>query len=267
MLITTEEGGSFSFQCISAGQFAGKTGWSCPRRSLDSCELIYMLQGEAAIQEGLTLFPLEKGDVLVLAPGTTHFGLGASGRPVSFFWMDFMLDNLSALGLMTSCKVHAGNDALAELFRQLQRFQGDKDYPRQAADLCGLTILIETAAQQRRSAVRCRKVLQDATEWVQQNICSPITVIQVGKALGYNSDYLTALFKEGFGIGLKEYIIEQRLKRTEEYLLTTSLPIKKIAAVMGFHDSNSFIKYFTYHRKMSPSKFRSRYYSSSPGQE
>lgn len=256
MRITTDEGSSFSFQCLSAGQIVSKTGWSCPRRRLESSELIYMLQGETAIQEELTPFLLEKGDVLVLAPGLLHFGLGAGEQPVSFFWMDFMLDDPSAVGLLTSCKVHAGNDVLTGLFRQLQRLQNDRDYPRQAADLNGLMILSETAALQRRSAVRCKKVLQDVTEWVQQNICSAITVIQVGAALGYNSDYLTALFKESFGIGLKEYITEQKLKRAEEYLLTTDLPIKEIAAAMGFHDANSFIKYFTYHRKISPAKFR-----------
>lgn len=263
MLITTDQG-SFSFHCLSSGQFVGKEGWIHPRRRLDSYEILYMVQGQAMIQEELTPFALEPGDVLVLSPDLLHFGFAPSDKKVSFYWMHFTVDKPELLGLIPSCKVHSDNGMLSELFKQLQRLRNDKDYPAQAADLAALLAVTETAVLQRSAAVRHKKILRDITEWVRINICSPITAAQVGENFGYNSDYLTALFKENFGVGLKEYINEQKMKRAEEYLLTTDAPIKEIAAMLGFHDANSFIKYFTYHQKISPAKFRNQYYSSRP---
>lgn len=263
MLITTDQC-SFSFHCLSSGQFVGKEGWVHPRRQLDAYEILYMIQGEASIQEELTPFTLEKGDVLVLSPELVHFGLAPSEQKVSFFWMHFTTDKPDLLGLTPSCQVHAENDMLPSLFRQLLHLCNDKDYPPEAADLAALLIVTETAVLQQNAAVRHRKILRDITEWVRLNVCAPITAAQVGDKFGYNSDYLTALFKENFGMGLKEYINEQKMKRAEEYLLTTDAPIKEIASLLGFGDANRFIKYFTYHQGISPAKFRSQYYSTGP---
>ncbi len=261
MHITTDQG-EFDFQCLASGQFVSREGYCHPRRQLDCYELLYMIQGETTIQEELTPFALQRGDLLMLSPGLTHFGLTPTEGKVSFYWMHFTTDKPDLLGLTPSCCVHTDNDRIATLFGQLMRLVNDKDYPRQSADLAALLVLTETAVLQQHAAVRHKKILRDITEWVRQHICTPITAAQVGETFGYNSDYLTALFKENFGMGLKEYINEQKLKRAEEYLLTTDAPIKEIAALMGFEDANRFIKYFTYHQQISPARFRSRYYSS-----
>ena len=266
MLITTDQG-SFTFHCLSSGQFVGKEGWIHPRRQLDAYEILYMVQGDAQIQEGLTPYQLEKGDVLVLSPEMIHFGLAPSDKKVSFFWMHFTTDKPDLLGLTASCQVRAENDMLPNLFRQLLHLCNNKDYPEEAVDMAAMLVVTETAVLQRTAAVRHKKILRDITEWIRINVCAPITAAQVGSTFGYNSDYLTALFKENFGIGLKEYINEQKMKRAEEILLTTDAPIKEIASMLGFGDPNRFIKYFTYHQGISPAKYRSRYYNTGPRAE
>lgn len=266
MLITTDQG-SFTFHCLSSGQFVGKEGWIHPRRQLDAYEILYMVQGDVQIQEGLTPYHLEKGDVLVLSPEMIHFGLTPSDKKVSFFWMHFTTDKPDLLGLTSSCQVRAENEMLPTLFRQLLHLCNDKDYPAEAVDMAAMLVVTETAVLQRTAAVRHKKILRDITEWIRVNVCSPITAAQVGSTFGYNSDYLTALFKENFGIGLKEYINEQKMKRAEEILLTTDAPIKEISSMLGFGDPNRFIKYFTYHQGISPAKYRNQYYNTGPRAE
>ena len=96
---------------------------------------------------------------------------------------------------------------------------------------------------------------------MRRNIKNPITAADVGREFGYNPDYLTALFKENFGMGLKEYINAHKLRKAEEYLKGTDCPVKEIAAMLGFASANQFIKYFTYHEGVSPSRYRTAYFS------
>ena len=260
MKIETQRG-SFTFRCLSAGQFVGKEGWVHPHGKAGTFEIIYMLQGELSMQEGLSPYKAGPGEVLVLSADLPRFGMTPSDKKISFYWADFETSDPDALGLQVSCKIKTENGTLETLFRQLLMFKGRGDYPEEAADYAAMLLLSETAMVQKNAALRCPKVLRDITEWIRLNICSPITAAEVGSRFNYNPDYLTALFKEYFGIGLKEYINEQKLKKAEEYLRTTDCPIKEIAAMLGFSSANKFIKYFSYHKGVSPARYRQGYYN------
>lgn len=251
--------GTFSFRCLSAGYFVGKAGWIYPRDHGGSFKLIYMLHGELNIQEGLSPFHLQPGDLLLLSSALPRFGMAPTDKKVSFYWTEFELSDPDALDLQVSCKVSTENRQISNLFGHLLLMK--ESYPEDAVNFAALLLMSETAAVQRNAAVRCPRVLQNITEWIRKNINTPLTAAEVGEHFSYNADYLTSLFKEYFGIGLKEYINDLKLKKAEEYLKTTDCPIKEIAAILGFASANQFIKYFSYHRGISPQRYRQRYYN------
>lgn len=259
MKIETEKG-SISFRCLAAGQLAQKAGWVHPHGGSGIFEIIYMLQGQLTIQEGLSPYKVEPGEVLVLSSDLPRFGMNPIDEKISFYWADFELSDPEALGLLVSCKVKAENKKLETLFRQLLQFKELDEYPDETADLAALLLLSETAVLQKSAAVQCPKLLQEITQWIRENICEPITATEVGSHFNYNPDYLTALFKEYFEIGLKEYINLQKIRKAQEYLRTTDCPVKEIAAMLGFSSANKFIKYFTYHEGQSPAKYRAWYF-------
>ena len=67
------------------------------------------------------------------------------------------------------------------------------------------------------------------------------------------------MFKKNHGVGLKQYIAAERVKAAKDLLLTTGLSVKEIAAKLGFHEENLFIKFFIYHEEISPTRFRNKY--------
>ena len=101
--------GTFSFRCLSAGYFVGKAGWVYPRDHAGSFKLIYMLHGELNIQEGLSPFHLQPGDLLLLSSALPRFGMAPTDKKVSFYWTEFELSDPDALGLQVSCKVSTEN--------------------------------------------------------------------------------------------------------------------------------------------------------------
>lgn len=259
MRIETERG-NFSFRCLMAGQFVGGKGWTHPSNQPGHYEVIYMLEGELSIQEGLSAYILSPGDLLVLSSDLPRFGMLPSGKKLSFYWMEFETDSTDILGIQVSCKVGSESRQLPHLFQQLLLIRDREEYPAGSVDYAALLLLSEIAADQAAAATSAPKIVQEIAAWVRRNIKNPITAADVGKEFGYNPDYLTALFKENFGIGLKEYINLHKLRKAKEYLKATDCPVKEIAAMLGFGSANQFIKYFTYHEGVSPSRYRSAYF-------
>ena len=122
-------------------------------------------------------------------------------------------------------------------------------------------LLIELAARARDDASSNSRLLVQVREWVRVNADRRITVRDVARQFGYHEDYLTRIFQEQFGVGLKQYINMERMKRIKSLLLTTEYPLKEISLLCGFSDYKGFLKYFQYHEEASPSAFRQLYFN------
>lgn len=70
---------------------------------------------------------------------------------------------------------------------------------------------------------------------------------------------VSRLFKEGFGIGFKEYVITKRLEMAQKLLLTTNNGVTEIARATGFENATYFSTVFRKNFGFSPSKYREKY--------
>lgn len=63
-------------------------------------------------------------------------------------------------------------------------------------------------------------------------------------------------FTKTYGISPKQYLMEIKVKKAEEYLLGTDLLVGEIAQKLGFEDALYFSRMFKKSKKQSPSQFR-----------
>jgi AraC family transcriptional regulator, arabinose operon regulatory protein len=70
---------------------------------------------------------------------------------------------------------------------------------------------------------------------------------------------LSHLFKDEIGTNMKSYRLDCRLQVAAALLASTSMPIKEIAYVAGYHHSSSFVRAFKTHFGLSPAGFRRRH--------
>ena len=49
------------------------------------------------------------------------------------------------------------------------------------------------------------------------------------------------------------------MKLAKDLLLTTDMSVKQISRELGYSEENLFIKFFTYHEKISPAAFLAKY--------
>jgi AraC-like DNA-binding protein len=67
---------------------------------------------------------------------------------------------------------------------------------------------------------------------------------------------LSHLFKDEIGINVKDYRQECRLRLAAEILVSTGMPIKAIAYLVGYGHCSSFVRAFKNHFGMSPAAYR-----------
>ena len=95
--------------------------------------------------------------------------------------------------------------------------------------------------------------------WVEQNYQKNPNIKEMSKIFGYNSRYLTTIFRESTGFTLIEYIHKLKLDKSKQLLCTSSLSIKDIAYNVGFDSDKYFMKLFKKFEEMTPSEYRRLY--------
>lgn len=81
---------------------------------------------------------------------------------------------------------------------------------------------------------------------------------ELAEKSGYNTSYLSQLFKKIFGVNFREHLLHLRLERCKILLLTTNLKIYEIAQQIGIEDSNYLSACFKRVYGLSISEFKDK---------
>lgn len=250
------ENGNF-FQYETSGKFSADDIWIHPARTIYSYELIFVLDGKVFIEENSEKYELAQNHMIILEPEKHHSGFYESAPPVSFYWLHFTTD----MGL--PFKTHKGGEYydLKYLLKKLLHISNTPSYPPESAETLALMVFYELMHLGNAPRTNRRSLVCEIAEYIRINAANNITVADVAKHFGFNTDYIGKLFKSNFGTGLKDYISAEKIKLAKDLLLTSNLSVKEISAKLGFSNENLFIKFFLYHEELSPSRFRNKYFN------
>jgi AraC-like DNA-binding protein len=76
--------------------------------------------------------------------------------------------------------------------------------------------------------------------------------------LDISGAYAARLFKRSTGLGIREYAKNKRLSAAAEFVTTTDLSVKAIAAELGYRSPPDFTRSFREQFHLSPTEFRRR---------
>lgn len=79
---------------------------------------------------------------------------------------------------------------------------------------------------------------------------------QIGQALHVSPYYLAHAFKESCGIAPRQYLLRRRIGEAQNLLISTDLPISRIAEMVGYDTQNYFDLQFSKFVGMPPRKYR-----------
>lgn len=114
------------------------------------------------------------------------------------------------------------------------------------------------AVHQIRHQTPYSQPIQYVMENIRKHIYDETDIDALAKELGYNTYYLTKLFKKETGMSMKEYILKEKAENAKILLETTSLDINEISDSLSFHSPSYFSTAFKKATGYTPLEYRKR---------
>ena len=143
--------------------------------------------------------------------------------------------------------------SLAKLINQTKqhKFKDPFDVSRQCYDFYLL------CWRRQMEAARLKKTsLREVADFYAQQYHQPVTIKEMADQTGMTREHFSRLFRRELGMTPAHYLRQQRLRRAEDLLAGTDLPVGEIARHCGFVSPQQLAKTFRRERGVSPLAYR-----------
>jgi AraC-like DNA-binding protein len=250
------------------GYFPKATGHFMERSAgVNQAIFIYCTHGRGWCQLGGQRHEVEAGDLLVVPPDRPHVYGADKKHPWTIPWVHATGANvglfLSELGVSLEHPViYLGEDPqLLALFEEVLAIlehgyaPARLLYASQAlAHLLGA--MIWHRQQRWRGNPNPRQKISQSIAYMKQHLEKPLHVSTLAALANLSPSYYMALFKQYAGYAPIDYLIRLRMHWACQLLDTTNLPVKHIAASLGYDDPLYFSRVFKAVNEASPSEYR-----------
>ena len=93
-------------------------------------------------------------------------------------------------------------------------------------------------------------------EYIERNCCNRLLIHELSQKCGYTSEHFSRVFKKNIGMTPSSYVMECRIKKAKELLLTTDNSIETIVFECGFSNRTAFFKKFFELVGVTPLQYR-----------
>ena len=222
----------------------------------------YVMEGELWFRSGKRAFVAEKGDLCLLHRNRNHDYYFQPGKPTRL--MTFVLHGSGLTPLLEQLHLDrtdvfplADGERLQEIFDRLKPLIHETlQEPRSGEVNSGICFeLLQFLA----NAHQPRPLPQDLCairDFLEETAAEPLLMEEVARCFHLSLPTLNRKFQQTFGMTPYHYRLEQRMKRAEELLMQTTLPVKEIAFRLGYQKPLYFSAEFRRLRGISPGNFR-----------
>ncbi|MEC0242713.1 helix-turn-helix domain-containing protein [Paenibacillus dokdonensis] len=124
------------------------------------------------------------------------------------------------------------------------------------------TLASETAAP--KSPNRKEEIVLEIKEYVDSHLQdAQLSIEQVADNFSFSVSYIRQLFKEIMNMSLSEYILQERIERVKEKLVSTQLSVLEIGDQCGFLSKGHFFSAFKKFTNLTPKQYRESHGDSS----
>lgn len=96
-------------------------------------------------------------------------------------------------------------------------------------------------------------------DYIFSHLHSKIKVADIARMLKMNPDYLSYVFHRSENITIKRYILEEKIRRSQNLLKYSNYQIKEIGFYLGFSSQSHFTRVFCETTGMKPNDYRKKY--------
>ena len=100
------------------------------------------------------------------------------------------------------------------------------------------------------------RALRRVREYVEAQLEKNISLLMLASTAGLSMSHFAGAFKQSQGVPPHEYLVRCRVRRVQELLVTTDLPLSEIARASGFSDQSHCTRRFREQVGITPSNYR-----------
>lgn len=251
-----------------AGHFPSAGGHYVRReRGASQAILLYCTAGRGWLKIAGRRVAMESGTVAMIPPGTPHEYGADPERPWTIYWLHARGRRMS--GLSDRFLARAGGNVrsvgddgeLRRLFETLLSVLGAPLGPDDLLAACGVTTHLLTRALTLRridgagdDSVRRR--LDDVVEHLRDRVRARVTVGELAALARLSRSHFIGIFRARFGRPPLDYFAHLKMREAARLLASTDLPMKQVAAAVGFGDPLYFSRAFRRVFGIPPTAYR-----------
>ncbi len=95
-----------------------------------------------------------------------------------------------------------------------------------------------------------------AIEYIQNMYKNGVNVSDIAEYIGISRTYLNHAFQKELGLSVQKFLIDYRMHKAADLLVSTSLSVKEIAGQVGYNDALTFSKAFKKKFEAAPQNYR-----------
>ena len=237
------------------------TGYSkCPVRKFEFYSLSHITNGGGRLWLAETgEMKVRAGDWVLVAPGDLNRYGGADGKAYIEDAVRFcgpVADRMRDAGVLKSAVIHGSR--MRKLLPIISLSHDPSHSAQINANIALQSLLVELYNMRERGR-RASPLMSQLLEELKLRPEHWWTVRELAEYCQLSPDQFRRNFQRYTGITPKQYIEDLKLKQAARLLLSSGLPVAKVAARFGYQDQFHFSRRFKQRIGVSPEKYRNAY--------
>ena len=228
--------------------------------------LHYVLDGKGYYYVNNEKYEVNKNEGFLICPNVVTFYQADEENPWTYLWIGIDGEKvetyLKAAGLNNDTLIFKYNDG--DLLKEyiLEMLKHNTSSSSDSLKIEGLLYMFFSELAKQNKSVPIHKndinnnYINKAIEFIQNNYHNPIKVSDIANYVCLNRSYLSTVFQNNLNMSPQKFLMEFRIRKAEELLYQTDLPIGDIARSCGYSDPLAFSRSFKKFKGVNPTLYR-----------
>ena len=264
--IRTKQTSSLPFAITSLGDYICDNKYFVNRKGLESCLILYTLDGEGIVRYNNCEFTVKPGQVMILDCRRYHY-YATKGENWHFLWIHYVgkcaYDYEAIFNAGGAAPfVMDGRCRFQECFESLTQhvvdfhLQGELEISLILQKLLTELVGLKRTGGFSEKYERYQSELEQSISFLQEPFSENLSVDQLARDCNLSKYYYIKVFRAYTGQTPYDYLIHLRLQKAQAMLVETTETVEEIAAKVGFSEGKNFIACFKKRVGITPLQFR-----------
>ena len=254
---------SGSLFCTFAGATSPSPEYKFTRYPTKDYIFEYIISGSGSIETADGTIPVSKGTFCLVKKGSCVSFYSDPTDPYDKIWINLdgsMVSKMIDMFIPTEVYTAEANvyDSFLEIHSKLESISGD-DQADAYADIMGIVLKMLTAVTKHiyfPQTTAKNSLDEKIRAYIDANVYTDVSLDDISEKFGITKMHIIRVFKKKFGTTPGQYLIDRRISIAQSLLTSTVMPIKEIAALLRYSNTQHFSSSFKGAVGCTPGKFR-----------